>query len=959
MSGTFKVLIGSLFIVFSLATVSSALAGSPAAPRAEGTPPGQGGVRRDYHAETGWLTFLGSDPAAPISVPGARPEAAGGGTAAAILEAYGREFGLSNPSEELRVIQSGEVGLGRSSNRYQQVHRGIPVMAGELIVNTDGQGRLLSMSGEISPNLSLSIEPRIPAEAAEEVALLAIARQYGFDGSELTSGTPRLWIYDERLLRPSTRPTALVWRIEVSGVNRLDVRELVLVDAQFGVVLLHFNQIHNALDRVIYDNNNNSGAGLPGTGPVRTEGGPASVIADVNAAYDYSGDTYNFYNSHHGRDSLDDAGMTLVSTVRYCDPFDVCPYPNAFWNGVQMVYGEGFAAADDVVGHELTHGVTDFTSHLFYFHQSGAINESFSDVWGEFIDQTNTAGDDSAGVKWLMGEDIPGLGAIRDMEDPTSFGDPDRIGSANYYCGDGDSGGVHFNSGVNNKAVFLMTDGGSFNGFSVAGLGIPKVADLYYEAQTNLLTSASNFRDLYNALVQASFTLGFSSAERQAVKDALDAVEMGVRPCGDPVEAPVCPVGYQVNDLFFDNLENTSSGNWASAAILGINEWYYPQTSNPYGFDATNATSGVFNLWGYNREGTADFFIRMTADVLLPSNAYMHFRHEWAFEDSLTPWDGGVVEYSTNGGGAWNDAGPLFIDNGYNDVIATDSPPNPLAGRNAFAHSSHGYTASRLDLSSLSGQNVRFRFRIGTDSIIDAFGWFVDDVRIYTCTAPTATPTATFTPSATPTATSTPTETPTPTATHTPTDTPTPTDTATATPTHTATATPTDTPSPTSTLTPTLTPTPSDTPTATATDTATATATDTPTATATHTPTVTPTSTDTPTPTDTSTPTATLTPSLTPTATDTPTQTPTATSTDTPTPTDTPTLTNTPTATSTPQPGDVNLDGSVNVLDVQLCVNVFLGTETDPGIMARANVNGDAGVDVLDVQLIVNLFLGI
>ena len=106
-------------------------------------------------------------------------------------------------------------------------------------------------------------------------------------------------------------------------------------------------------------------------------------------------------------------GMTLVSTTRYCPNSSHCPYANAFWNGDQMVYGAGFASADDVVGHELTHGVTESTSNLFYYYQSGAINESFSDVWGEFIDQTNGAGTDTARVKWLIGEDIPGLGAIR------------------------------------------------------------------------------------------------------------------------------------------------------------------------------------------------------------------------------------------------------------------------------------------------------------------------------------------------------------------------------------------------------------------------------------------------------------------------------------------------------------------------------------------------------------------
>ncbi|WP_343424179.1 hypothetical protein [Candidatus Amarolinea dominans] len=102
--------------------------------------------------------------------------------------------------------------------------------------------------------------------------------------------------------------------------------------------------------------------------------------AHAVAAHRYAGDTYNFYFNNHNRDSMDGAGMTLKSTVHYRSG-----YQNAFWNGSQMVYGDGygFPLADDVVAHELTHGVTEHESDLFYYYQSGAINESFSDLWGE------------------------------------------------------------------------------------------------------------------------------------------------------------------------------------------------------------------------------------------------------------------------------------------------------------------------------------------------------------------------------------------------------------------------------------------------------------------------------------------------------------------------------------------------------------------------------------------------
>src|SRR5512147_1009001 len=146
--------------------------------------------------------------------------------------------------------------------------------------------------------------------------------------------------------------------------------------------------------------------------------------------------------------------MTIISTVHYGSG-----YQNAFWTGSQMVYGDayGFPLADDVVAHELTHGVTQYESNLFYYYQSGAINESFSDLWGEYYDQTNGQ-DIYPDSEWLLGEDVIGYydGPFRSMSNPPAFGDPDKMSSINYYIGTGDNGGVHSNSGINNKAVYLM-----------------------------------------------------------------------------------------------------------------------------------------------------------------------------------------------------------------------------------------------------------------------------------------------------------------------------------------------------------------------------------------------------------------------------------------------------------------------------------------------------------------------
>lgn len=742
---------------------------------------GNGHATINAHKETGRINFVGAEADKPIRLPGALPaEGTPEATARAYLSACGSLFGLRDQASELIVMTSETEERGRSFVRFQQVYQGVPILGGEIIVQSDASQYILSVNGEILPDVKLNTTPTVDAEAARQKALTKVAKGYELSVDELTTSEPELWIYNPAILGgPGPRLNRLVWRLDVTPVELLPIRELVLVDAHTGGIALHFNQIDAARNRSVYDNNNVRSNTLQNPANLRrTEGSAASGILDVDRAYDYTGDTYDFYWSRHRRDSIDNAGMALISTTRYCSTrsSDPCPYRNAFWNGQQMVYGQGFVA-DDVVAHEMTHGVTGRTSRLFYYYQSGAINEAFSDIWGEFVDLTNGKGNDSSSVRWLVGEDIPG-GAIRSMSNPPAYGDPDRMTSDRYWCNEEDNGGVHVNSGVGNKAAFLMVDGGTFNRKTVTGLGIPKVASIFYEVQTRLLTSASDYQDLYNALQQACTNLigtnGITAADCQQVKNAIDAVEMNRQPsvCAAP-EAPVCDTGTP-NHLFFDDLENPASGRWTTGALVGANAWYYPQNPNPYGFDAAYATSGQYNMWGYNQPERGDYFIRMTSDVALPNGAYMHFRHAYGFEDSSTGasmYDGGVVEYSTDGGVNWNDAGSLFINNGYNGTLSSGYG-NPLGGRRAFGGESNGYISSRLNLQSLAGRNVRFRFRIGTDSSFDDYGWFIDDIRIYTCS--TSAPTSTPTPSPTPLPTSTPTPSPTPLPTSTPIPSPTP-----------------------------------------------------------------------------------------------------------------------------------------------------------------------------------------
>ena len=243
-----------------------------------------------------------------------------------------------------------------------------------------------------------------------------------------------------------------------------------------------------------------------------------------------------------------------------------------------------------------------------------------------------------------------------------------------------DSGGVHQNSGVNNKAAFLMTDGGTFNSHTVTGLGIPKVSRIYYEVQTGMLTSASDYADLGNALQQACTNLvgtsGITTVDCAQVAEAVAAVEMStVPPTAPNPEAPVCPSGLVATDLFSDDVENSGSGKWTTQA-----SWFYPQSPGFFG-DNKYATSGTQNIWGDDRPTIGDYSITMNSSVAIPasSTAFLRFNHAYGFEDDgAGAYDGGMLEISVNGA-AFADIGSLLTDGGYNGTLTTISN-NPLEG---------------------------------------------------------------------------------------------------------------------------------------------------------------------------------------------------------------------------------------------------------------------------------------
>ncbi|MEP7204477.1 MAG: M4 family metallopeptidase, partial [Ilumatobacteraceae bacterium] len=679
--------------------------------------------------ETGAATFVGGALGSPLQAAGGSPSVA----ARRFIDHYGLMFGVSKPVTDLTEMGSFDAGSQVTAVRFQQRYHGVPVLAGEIAVQVGSNGNVLSTSGEALPNITVDTTAQVSATDAANMARNLAAKYDGVAAELLTTTEPELWIYDPSLIGADGPAGArLVWRVD-ARTDVGDVDRLVLIDAQSGDVALQFSQREDALNREVCDNNSSST--LPCASPVRVEGGPPVTNADVNGAYDLSGVTHSFYFTRFGRDSVDGHGLKLQSTVRYCPtPSSAdCPYLGAFWNGSQMVYGAGFATVDDVVGHELTHGVTQYTSQLFYYGESGAINESMSDVMGELIDLSHPP--DAAADRWLAGEDIVGLGAIRNMANPAQFNDPDRMKSPLYFGGATDAHGVHTNSGVNNKAAFLITDGGSFNGQNIVGLGEAKAAQIYYQANASLLLPGSDYRDLFNILPQACTnmigTAGITAADCLEVTKAVTATEMNQFPTtsGAHLSAPVCDAGSVLGTaLFTDNMENVASGNWTSTSTPVNGEWNYFSGSSQ---------SGTRSIAAEDLPNVSRSTLQGQFSVAVPSGStYLRFDHSFDLEASGgSYYDGGVVEYSVNGGSTWSDAVALPGSiNGYTAVLYSGSG-NPLSGRAAFSGPSAGYQTTRINFSSLAGSSVKLRFVLGSDNVGSASGWFIDDVSFYTCTA--------------------------------------------------------------------------------------------------------------------------------------------------------------------------------------------------------------------------------
>lgn len=499
-------------------------------------------------------------------------------TASDLVQRHKGALGLT-AADEWRLVRSETDALGMTHHRYRQYHRGVLVEGAELLVH-ERAGRVQTFNGKWARGLAVpNIQPALSAQEAIQRALQAVpARRYLWESARAEAtlqriyGNPRATFYPQpELVLYSTdltlAPTSLrlAWRMEIQ-VEEPVGRYEVCVDAHTGEVL-------DKTDVLCTQN-------VPGIAKTRYSG-ERTIIAErmpdqryrlfettrgngietynmqrgtnFDAAVDFTDDdnywdnanafkndaatdahwgaemTYDYFLQEHDHAGLDDRDFPLISYVHYGIAYD-----NAFWNGAWATYGDGSGPRNpfttlDIVGHEFVHGVTQFSAGLRYRNESGALNESFSDIFGAVI--RFWARPEKAG--WLIGDEVSSSAPpFRNMAAPKTLSHPDTYRGQFWFNGTADNGGVHTNSGVMNYWFYLLTEGGSGvndNGhaYDVQAIGMDDAAKVAYRNLKYYLTALSLYADARQGALQAAEDL-FGACSQQFVQTANAWYAVGV-----------------------------------------------------------------------------------------------------------------------------------------------------------------------------------------------------------------------------------------------------------------------------------------------------------------------------------------------------------------------------------------------------------------------------------------------
>jgi Zn-dependent metalloprotease len=897
-----------------------------------------GTLQISFNRATGTVRFIQVSPSQPDALSSLFSEASTPEAQAdAFWAEYGSLFGIDDPAAQLQFVRSRTDAVGTTRLEYRQVYEGVPVFAGILFVHFSQQGQMTAVNGVSVPDITVNSQPSLTAEQAAQIAIDAV----GPTGMRAAKNT--LYVYRTGLAQGVKGQNYLAYEVEVT--NGVNVRDFVIVDAHTGKIIDRWSAIENALIREVYSGTFTAPALVWKEGDSFPYTGVFSE--DINNLIYGGGETYNLFASAFGRDSYDAAGA-IMRTVNN-DPTISCP--NANWNGITTNYCNG-VTGDDTVAHEWGHAYTEYTHNLIYAWQPGALNESYSDIWGEVVDLLNGRGTDTPGglrtdglcsvytspapvlqinapaaivgnypaaassfgpslitptnwvtntvvlvndgvgrdgsitppvngtdattsdgctpyvnaaavagkialidrgtcsfqikannanaagaagfivanhqaggnglinmagtggtapgvftghstgltirsqltntvnatlkstagladdsYRWLSGEDDPAFGeSIRDMWSPNCYNDPARVTDAYYQCDASDGGGVHTNSGVPNHTFALLVDGGSFNGYTVTGIGLTKAAHLYWRAQDIYQTPTTDFYDHADALTAScndlvlagtnlstlstsiSTTVGsgqvFTTTDCLQVTRAISATELrtppaqcNFQPLLNPATPALCAPGTGSAVSFYTDTFEVASG-WTvthTDVFSPTNYDWVRRGSLPSGRPG-QAFFGVNEVPGASCNssiGDVSRVMYLTSPVInVPTTTTalrLAFDHWVATEAG---YDGGNVWISVNGG-AWQLVAPGdYTFNPYNSNITLSGNTNPLAGLPGFTGSDGGqvtgsWGTSLIDLHgyAVPGDSFQLRYALGTDGCGGLEGWYVDDVEAYYCSA--------------------------------------------------------------------------------------------------------------------------------------------------------------------------------------------------------------------------------
>ena len=560
-------------------------------------------------------------------------------------------------ADGLRFLNTTPDELGMVHYRYLQTYHGIPVEGSMLITHTLN-GMVESYNGEVYPGLNVNLSANLTEDQALSIALDKVkASLYKWqiltDEAILKTleNNPQATYYPKAEMVIVSKDNSrkiedyrYAFKFNVYAEEPLS-RELIYVDAITGEILFAHDQIHtgnspgtahtkySGIRTIITDSvsptlyrlkETSRGNGVETYNLNNSQTVPTNsanwinftdsdnVWNNVNAKKDEVATdahwgaemVYDYFKNIHNRNSLNNNGFKLISFVHYGTN-----YNNAFWNGQYMHYGDGNGTtftpltALDVCGHEVAHGLTSNTSNLVYSYESGALNESFSDIFGtavEFYGRNNLG-------NWIIGEDMtPGGNGIRNMVNPKLFQDPACYNGQYWFTGAGDNGGVHTNSGVQNFWFYLLTMGGNGTNdlgkaYNVSGIGILNAGKIAFRNNTVYLTPNSKYADArFFAIQSASDLFGSCSNEVKQTTNAWYA----------------CGVGNQFDTIVKANFYALDSINCASPATVKFYNLSQSSTSYKWIFhDGTTSTlQNPTKVYG----ATGNYTVKLVVDGCSP-----------------------------------------------------------------------------------------------------------------------------------------------------------------------------------------------------------------------------------------------------------------------------------------------------------------------------------------------------